>query len=242
MLVRTPEEIFRSEKKDLIVISSQEGSEEDRIWGRSIEPEGLRMIRDWIRNTMPDVKQELLGPSEYSGFISGGIGNEVRVDFSLEQMKIFCDRWEVNDKSIDPRFQCYILPYQVWLEEHGRFIPTKNQPDTVGVNVWWYTPQGFIHHQLDKSEVDAHEWNSHPANKHDIWANAISIWPELAELNIDCLTYGNTYKHPEDLAWTVIYVGPSPWVGNVPLYQPTDGQIRNWFRLPENAYVVEDRF
>ena len=241
MLVRTPEEIFRAEKKDLCILISQEGSDQERFSGRAKTPEGLRMIQAWIKDQLPDVKQELLAPSEYSGMICGGIGDQVRVDFSPEQLKTFCDRWEVNDTSTDSRFQCFIAPYKKWHEEHGRFVPTQDQPTVVGVTVWWYTPIGFIHHQLSAEHLDENAWNPHPANHHDIWAHAVHLWPTLAELDTDDLCYGGIQQNRESMTWTAIYTPPL-WKGKPKTFQPSEPQIRDWFHLPEDTEVIEDSY
>jgi len=63
MLVRTPEQIFRAEKKDLYVICSNEP--------HARHGPGLLMIQQWITEHLPDTAMELIGPSEYSGMISG---------------------------------------------------------------------------------------------------------------------------------------------------------------------------
>ena len=67
MLVRTPEEIFRAVKKDIYVLVDQETSEKGELFGRSSKlPQGLGMIKRWLKENSPTAKQELLAPSESS--------------------------------------------------------------------------------------------------------------------------------------------------------------------------------
>lgn len=242
MLVRTPEEIFRAEKKDIYVLIDQEDSEEDEFMGGSSEPsEGLIMIKQWLKENMPTATQELLAPSEYSGVICGGIGRVLRVDFSPTQLKQFCDRWEINDKSVDPRFQCFIMPYQRWYEEHGRFVPTKERPTGIGLTVWWYTPTGFIHHQLDTDEAQRMKLKSHPANHMDVWQGAIELWPELAAMDVEKLTYGAIMSRPDEIKWIATYT-PALWRQEPDAVVPTLEQIRECFQIPPEIELIEDSF
>jgi hypothetical protein len=235
LLVRSPEEIFRAEKKDIYVIHSNEEVEEDAP--------GLVMIQQWIRDQLPGTAMELLAPSEYSGVILGGIGHMVRVDFSVEGLKTFCDRWEINDDSIDPRFQCFIYSYQKWYDKHGCFAPTREKPQGKGPVVWWYTPLGFVHHQLTQEDRrEGPNLQHHPANARDIWMRVPELWPELAECDPEVLTYG--YIHTDKLGvpeWAT-YMLPRPWDAQAIVLQPTLDQIRHWFNLPKQVKLLEDDF
>lgn len=135
---------------------------------------------------------ELLAPSEYSGILEGGINGTTWVDFSPQGLKRFCHTWENDDGgSTDPRFQCYVMPYADWFEGHGRFVPTRDKPLTPGVAVWWYTPEGFIHHTLSEQErLALQDISHHPANERDIWAHLISLWPDMTQYSPRQLTYG----------------------------------------------------
>lgn len=234
MLVRTPEDIFREEKKDIYLIRNR-----DRKHKRHFPDEspGIQMIRQWIKDNLPGTKVELLGPSEHSGIIEGGIDGSIRVDFSPEGLQQFCARWEVNDKSVDKRFQCYILPYQRWFEKHGCFVPTLERPRFVGLCRWVHTPLGFLSHQLDAAEGKKLDVKCHPANKRDVWVHATNLWPELAPLQLDQLCYGHTVLDETGAVEYAVYIPPfDPLLGYTP---PTEAQMRDWFGWPENLEIIE---
>ena len=84
-LVRTPEDIFCAEKKDIYAIHNMEE-------GGARDAPGLAIVALWIKDNLPGTKTELLAPSEYSGFISGGIDGSFRVDFTPDGLQKFCDR------------------------------------------------------------------------------------------------------------------------------------------------------
>ncbi len=230
MLVRSPEQIFRAEKKDIYLIRSLEERYESNA-------PGLVMIRKWIEDNLPETRTELLAPSEYSGVILGGIGRELRVDFSPEGLQRFCERWEKNDKSVDDRFQCYLWPYDRWYQKHGRFAPTREKPQGIGLTVWWYTPLGFIHHQLPASQ--AGDLQLHPARPDDLWFHVPDLWPELAALDPETMTSGSI-GHDSASDWYAIYRPPFGLRDDDPARcAPTPDEIRHWFGLPDSVEIVE---
>lgn len=234
MLVRTPEDIFREEKKDIYLIRNLEHK---RKYHFPNQAPGMKMIQQWIEENLPGTRIELLGPSEHSGIICGGIDGTIRVDFSAEGLQKFCVRWEVNDQSVDPRFQCHILPYQRWFDKHGRFVPTREQPDSIGLCSWVHTPLGFLVHQIDLAEAQALNLQHHPAHTRDLWMHAKELWPELAVLDLYQISYGYTLL---DENWAVC--GVAHWRpfkqlnGYTP---PSDQEIRTWLRLPDSIEVFD---
>lgn len=242
MRVRTPEDIFRIEKKDLYVIH---GARKKGAFGLPVDAgkegmEGVEMIRLWIEAHLPGTQMELIGPSEHLGLILGGIGDKLRVDFSEDGLKQFSAVWEDEQGiSIDKRFQCYLYSYEKWYEAHGRFVPTREAPEKAGLTVWWYTPKGFIHHQLGDEE--ARSCKSHPAHSRDIWMHVRELWPDIASSDPDSLTHGQIGISGEG-AWVATYNMPLPFSGVEPFDVPSKDQIRTWFKLPNEAEVFGDDF
>ncbi len=115
-LIRTPEQILREEYgKDLYLIIFNDAK------NYSWEPSpGHKELLAWFNTALPHTKIELLGPSEKSGIIMGGPRKQqIRVDFDAESIAIFTARWEdEHGKSIDARWQCYLMPYEPWLMEN----------------------------------------------------------------------------------------------------------------------------
>lgn len=141
LLIRTPDEIFRSEPgKDLYYVEffypgkvaflhgmdySQvgDGVMHSSPEEHSVNPPGRQELLDWLSATLPFVKVEPLAPREGSGFLAGGIEGRLRIDFDPDSLAIFCARWENEEgSSLDSRWQCYHFPYETWLE--GRYPRT----------------------------------------------------------------------------------------------------------------------
>lgn len=227
MLVRTPEDVLRAEKKDLYILRSSETEQRNAP--------GLVMIQGWIKEYLPGTHIELLGPSEHSGMIIGGIGRDVWVNFSVEGLATFCARWEKDDQSVDPRFQCFVHPYAQWYQAHGRFVPTRDKPSRVGITQWWYTPLGFIQHTL--SEEDSRGKEYHPSDIHDILRSAKSIWPELASIDSCAMTFGSIYFSNHENRLIATY--ERAITRYKPHWLPTEGDIRDWFCLPPEIELLD---
>lgn len=227
MLVRTPEEILQTEKKDLYILRSSEPEQRNAP--------GLVMVQAWINQHLPGTHVELIGPSSYSGMIIGGIGRDVWVNFSPEGLAAFCARWEKNDQSVDPRFQCFIYPYAQWYQDHGRFVPTRDKPSRIGITQWWYTPLGFIHHTL--SEADSQGVEHHPTDAYDMLRSAKSIWPELQGIDPSAMTHGSIYFSDRDNKWIATYERAITRYN--PHSLPTEGNIRDWFGLTPETEVMD---
>jgi hypothetical protein len=255
VLLRTPEDIFRAEKKDLYVIHDEKEwagfeSLEKVIKGKVSLPagdwdkSGLDFIKKWIEDKLPGTWMETIGPSEHSGFLAGG-PTGLRVDFTAEGLERFVAQWEDGSgKSLDPRFQCYIYPYERWYRRHGRFVPTRARPVGLGKTVWWYTPEGFIHHQLSSEDelalgMEKQSFGVHPANPLDVWMRAVESWPkEFGGLDRGKLTYGYIFWDRLEDSWGGSQV--TPWgEPEDALCIPSLEQIRDWFNLPPDMLVRE---
>lgn len=226
--IRTTEQVLRATRKDLFYI--------DFPRPKKGTPAGFRMMRKWIKENIPGTETEIIGTSEYSEPFADKLLLRMRVDFDVDGHKAFCNRWETKDGfSIDKRFQCYHYPYEDWFKVKGHFVPTKAQPRRAAPTVWWYTPEGFIHHQ---SRGDARRPGFHPGSQHDIWFHVPRLWAELAALDTEKLTHGYVMGHPGD--WSVYFTPPANPDPAFP--QPSKEMIRRWFRLPRNSTVEVDEF
>ena len=219
-LIRTPEEIFREEAKDIYFIRFKD---EEPQSAASTE------IETWITTNLPGTLIEPLAPSEHSGWIAGYFG-DLRIDFSEDGLRQFCDRWEMPDgASVDGRFQCYLVPYQVWLEKHCHYMPSNLQPTYIGITVWIDTPIGILYHQLDEASIE----NNHPAKARDLWMNAGQMWPELKDVNFDDLPYGKIVRTLDKTSWIVIYSDINLRSG-LEFTDERKAALREWFNLPKD--------
>lgn len=226
-LIRTPEQIFREEGKDIYLIRFRNRKGLNSPVGKEIQK--------WLHTNLPQVRIELLAPSEDSGCISGYFG-DLRVDFSEADLTTFCARWETPEgKSVDRRFQCYLMPYQTWFEKHGHFVPTNERPTGLGLTLWWDTPIGIIHHQVSMEEAVTRNLRSHPGKPADLWMHAIRLWPELASVDATVQTYGWVEPTEPDEGGNVRWI---LLIDNFPGY-PKDRKevLREWFGLPEETLI-----
>lgn len=106
-LLRTPEQVLRETKRDLFFIRFNQWVP----WEPARVP-GKQTLFRWFKQHLPQVTLELLGPSEHSGFIEGGVGGTWRVDFDKASLDVYCRAWEKPDGTPkDPRWTCCIYPY-----------------------------------------------------------------------------------------------------------------------------------
>ena len=230
-LIKTPEDVFRETGKDVYLIRFCEN--------RKKKHAATEEVQAWIQENLPGTRVEPLAPSEHSGWISGYFG-DLWIDFSAEGLAAFCARWEdAEGKSIDPRFQCYLVPYQRWYDRHGRFVPTREPPTSIGMTVWIDTPIGFIYHRLDDDEAARHGWTTHPATARDLWMHAVRLWPALTPVELSKLDRGAIFPDTER---------PGNWLATFDAgfgYARTDDEIagrmqvvRAWFHLPDAVEFV----
>lgn len=232
-LIRTPEDIFREEKKDIYAIHF---NQDDDDLMPSSDPPGRQEILQWLQENVPDSRIEKIAPSENSGFICGYFGT-LRVDFSEADLQKFCARWETPDgTSIDPRFQCYLNPYVPWFERYAKFQPALARPDALGIAIWIDTPIGIMHHLIPLEDAKKEPLERHPGNKRNLWMHATALWPELQTLNVEKLLCGEI-RAPEEIRerWCVIYQD-DPF--NPSMTEAKKAALIDWFRLPKDAVEV----
>ena len=141
--VRTPEEIMLETKSNLYFIEFffpgkfftylpkfqrfyDYDLENDETLAGLIDknnPPGRQEVLDWLGINLPHIKWEMLAPPERSGILAGGLEGRICVHFDDDGLKLFCDRWEVNDTSVDPRFQCGFLIYESFMKN---YIPPRD--------------------------------------------------------------------------------------------------------------------
>ena len=225
-LIRTPEEIFRKEGKAIYMIRFADGESESAARDEVLQ---------WLKTHLPGTHYEKLAPSEHSGFICGYFGT-LRVDFSQADLATFCERWEHADgKSVDPRFQCYCMPYQAWHDGVAKFVPTLDRPTSPGISCWWDTPLGVAYHQISLPEAQEQELHRHPCLHRDIWFNIVNSFPALADVAPDTLTHGQNALDRDGTCF-MIYTEPVR-------HQFTDqrkAELLEWFNLPADTQVIEN--
>lgn len=90
---------------------------------------GREELLRWFAENLPDTE---VGPiytfTSDSGIIAAPYDGSLYVDFSPEEEQKFSTRWETSDgKSIDPRWQCYHYPLEMYKERYGGRIPNPEE-------------------------------------------------------------------------------------------------------------------
>lgn len=223
-LIRTPEEIFRAEGKDIYVIRFKNGKT-----GLTARKEMIQ----WLHAALPQTPHEDLAPSEYSGFRSG-YGGDLRVDFTEPSLETFSARWETPDgDSIDPRFQCYLMLHGAWHDRIAGYPMTLERPTTPGLAKWWDTPRGIVHHQISAGQARADNLTRHPCGHRDLWYNAVSAVPAFASLDPDELIYGEILEDA-DGTWRVLYCESY----RNKFTDERRKEILEWFGLPPDTLAI----
>lgn len=225
-LIRTPEELFRDEGKDIYLIQFEDQESESLARNE---------ILTWLRAHLPDSRVESLAPSENSGWICGYFGT-LRVDFSEPDLATFCERWETPaGKSLDPRFQCYQMLYSTWHDKVARYTPAFDRPKSIGLTKWWDTPRGIVYHQISLDQARKEDLNRHPCLHRDLWFNAVQADPLLAQIDPDGLPYGDILQD-EGGQWILAYAESY----RSELSDQRKGEILAWFSLPADTKMIED--
>lgn len=230
MLIRTPEDIFRAEGKDVYFLHFHDWKEVDTA------DQTRQEMQDWFAEHLPGTRTELIAPSESSGYLMGGPVS-LRVDFSEQALAVFCARWEAPDtgKSLDPRFQCFVMPYAPWFAKHGHYVPTLDKPAHPGPAVWIDTPLGLLTHVLSPQEAE--QSPQHPAHYRDLWMHAVKLWPTLQALDADDLTYGRvSASDSEPSGWWVDYCESF----RQPLDDARKAEILAWLGLPADTRMFSE--
>lgn len=200
----------------------------------SLSPENFESAQQeiilWLEQHLPTSSFERMAPSEKSGYIAGYFG-DLRIDFNDIDLQTFCRQWETpRGRSVDDRFQCFIQPYNKWLDQISQYTPLRTMPIEGGLVVWWDTPLGFIYHWIDNEIAIAQELTVHPLSPQDLWFKAVQLWPELSTLNSKELIYGHNYF---DIDGVVNIIYDHDLLFDEIIFLPERRQaLLAWFNLP----------
>lgn len=142
--IDTPEGWFRKYRRDIHVLEYEIPEDFEKLSSR--QQEALRkqydkdsqILERWIKANLPRVELTILGPSEYSDYISGGPTMKVP-DFDVSAREAFEQHWAVGRP-----WRVRIEPYADWAKkiESVRLLEIPTSPN-VSCR-WWDTPQGLI--------------------------------------------------------------------------------------------------
>lgn len=226
--IRTPEDIFRTEKKDVYALRFHQDNPAQK-------EQTLAEMQSWLQLNMPKSLTEILGPSEHSGWVEGG-PTMLRIDFQQEDLETFLKTWENPDgMSKDPRFQCCLLSYDEWYLEYGRYFPTLESPTSPGVALWVETPLGTISHVIANPDL-----KHHPTNYENFWMHARKLWVDLENSELTDHHYGSVIYSPQRNEYTLLW---NAAVGSEPSNKVERWlKIAQWLRLPPSSKIAQEGF
>jgi hypothetical protein len=183
MLVSTPERWFRTRLSDFYQIHLTEGQ-------KDLPAELIA----WIGENLQDPKIEILGPSERSGWITGGPRIATLAMSDTEVLK-FSQCWEdATGKSLDPRWQCYQGRYADWLEQFDRIAVYKGAPPKGTQYRWLLCDAGLYWFQGHYQDADTRYPDLPGEPCIDDWWWACKKFPEIKAATVapfmmgyDCL-------------------------------------------------------
>lgn len=188
-LIDTPEGWFRKYHCDIHVLEYEIPEEFEKLTSR--QQEALRkqyhkdsqLLDQWVKKKLPDVELQILGPSEYSGYILGGPSIKV-AKFDPVSRNTFEQHWLPGCP-----WRIRIEPYADWAKkiESCQLLDTPSSPDKNCS--WWDTPHGII---LMSADQDGKLLSSYDAE----W-RLKQLRPEIANMGEFAYPYGQYMVQPK---------------------------------------------
>jgi len=192
-IIDTPEDWFRTQQRDLYVVNYRhpEGNNEcpDEVDSSGLMPERQqisekfeakrkawrmkvwrRKVRErkaWFAQHLPKTPLDIIGPSEYSGWIEGG-PRYFTADLDQEGLAAFEAAW-----GPESAWQVEVWSYSDWRKrvDAAELLPTPlSKPQRLR---WWDTPRGVLLLGADTE--------GHLLSLYDGWWKLQQLFPEFAE-------------------------------------------------------------
>lgn len=185
-IISTPEEWFRTNKRDLHLIRFIRAHRRTKIKPRQFKKLHSQ-LRSWLATKLPEVPVKVIGPSEYSGWLFGGPGYLV-ADFGVSDIELFYSVWRHKEF-----WKIESWSYSEWRKrvESAALLqmPITTTPSLVR---WWDTPQGII--LLDAATTGAFidvAPGTRVLSRRDSWWRLQQLVPEYESMDIN--TFPNGY-------------------------------------------------
>lgn len=220
MLLSTPERWFRTRQCDFYEFRPAD-AEDDRPVDLPAE------LTDWLAASFPDRELQPLGPSEHSGWISGGPAMKV-LPLNTEEVQRYSQRWEdANGKSLDPRWQCFQWPCQMWRDRCARIEVTAGMPPAGTPFRWLLCSAGL--YWLRGSYSDETQHSKFPGEPcFDDWWVVCQHFPEVLAATNAPFMMGSDYEKADGKR-TVIFE----------TYQREDDDVTDVLLFDEDAHNTE---
>lgn len=181
-LISTPENWFRTQKRDLHLICAR--NTQGRFSKRKYA-EAQKLLHAWFSDNLPHTSINIVGPSEYSGWIEGG-PNYLTADLGKSDIAIFNTSW-----GNDSFWKIETWPFLDWRMrvESTNPLPSpalgflktfSNCGDVLQQVLWWDTPRGIL--LLDAYSCGTFvglESGEQPLGLKDGWWRIQQLFPEF---------------------------------------------------------------
>lgn len=225
-VIRTPEDIFREEHRDVYALEFSED-------GLKLK-EAMRAMEKWLMKNLPLSNAEKIAPSVHSGWLwLEGAPRNLSINFSDGDLIKFFEKWLTLDgQSKDPSFICRFYSYTQWWEKHGHFMPTFEKPLKPNVSLWIETPLGILSHVITDEVL-----SRHPSTVEDLWANARKKWPQLESFRLKDLRNGSIdIMSINPIKWNLVWEAPKR-LGPTDKNNASWNSILDWLCLPQDTPV-----
>jgi hypothetical protein len=235
MIIPTPEEWFRNEKRDLYLIRYQRSGK----FSKKKNMADQIALNNWFEKQLPNTPLSIIGPSEYSGWITGG-PSYFTADFDSASLAIFNSAWGAGTA-----WKIEACSFDEWRDR----IESINLLTSPGLKYkkvrWWDTSRGiFIMNAITEGRyVDSDDKASElQLTRNDGWWRLQQLIPEFSELSVDTFPSGVFWPQADSIGNTYLildYVFNADWKSEI--YAKDEEKIRHIKRaigVPDDMAIL----
>lgn len=203
-LIDTPEEWFRRVMRDLHLVLP---SDTEREYSKKEFIAAQKVLRTWFADNLPGTTLNIIGPSDYSGWIEGG-PRYLTADLDSQGLAVFNAAWGKDS---------------FWKIETWRFSDWCKRVESANLIVsparnirrarWWDTPRGIL--LLDASTQVVFE-HVYPGEKtlslEDGWWRLQQLFPEFSNHKANSFPCGY-FRPGQDSSCTSLLIIDYPGLG-----------------------------
>ena len=123
-LIRTIDEYFKVEKKDLYLIKFTQYQKKGAFDFKQMTspPQGKKELLEWFKLNLPNTRiEDIFQYPESTGIEHAPWDHTICIHFDEISLKVFCEKWEDEDgKSLSPDFQCYFYQVNRYTERQSK--------------------------------------------------------------------------------------------------------------------------
>ena len=200
-IINTQEHWFRTQQRDLYVIqyrvpdeNNEDGSEEENDDDESpfeqTYKQAQKELNAWFDEHLPHTPLNIIGASEYSGWITGG-PCYFSADFDTQGLALFQSDW--NEESV---WYVEVWPLADWKKRIDAAQLLSFPVEQLQKMRWWDTPQGIL--LLGAYTSDCGYCEDEFLSLEDGWWKLQQLFPELSKHQANHFPCGKFWPFPKD--------------------------------------------